>query len=77
MSVSKEFCGKVKRYCIDYYALLMEVGAYKEHQSEFWTYYNTHKVSKNRAAQIVLNRYYSTTALVDLALSQMFKFIKL
>ena len=57
--------------------MIMEVGAYKDHQAEFWNYYNTHKVSKNRAAQIVLNRYYSTTALLEVALFQMMRFIKI
>lgn len=29
---------------------------------EFWYFYNTHRLSKNRAARCVLIHYYSTTA---------------
>lgn len=73
MSMSSPLSEKVKRVGLNYYQMLMDVKAWSIHHAEFWQYFNTHKVSKNRAAQIVLNRYYSNTALYSVALELSWK----
>lgn len=58
---------KVRFPAIKYYKLLYSVKAWNKHIDEFWFYFNHHRVSKDRAAKIVLSRYYSTTAIRSMA----------